>query len=246
MTYRDMLAKRVGSPPAGWNPRYVPESWVRPEDLASMQFLRAGIPSGTISMLLQLRRNERGLVLHACVSKFVEHGWVLPSPEEIEIAKATFDMNNVDREEAQVSCFCIEQTVPWIAEEFHAFDCGMCGQETRGNTSRDESSMLCHDCNIEFIHSRGETLEERLENMGYARADAEQRLFRSLGYCTLQEADEIARDLRELFACRGDAEALKAATVRIRAREIEMRRSSGASCMPRASSFRSSGKPSAK
>lgn len=83
------------------------------------------------------------------------------------------------------------------------FDCPMCGEVTRGNTRRDEGSMLCRDCHHEFIYTTGDTLEEKLISSGYG----------------LIRAQELATDMRALFAARGDQSALDVACEAIRLRD---------------------------
>lgn len=87
--------------------------------------------------------------------------------------------------------------------ELPTFDCAMCGEVTRGNTRPDEGAMLCRGCHLDFINARGDTLEAAVE---------------SLDYSTIR-AQEIAADMRALFAVRTDQAALDAVCKAIRLRD---------------------------
>ena len=87
--------------------------------------------------------------------------------------------------------------------EYPTFDCAMCSNETHGNTRRDEGAMLCRDCHLDFIPARGDTLEEMVESIGYSAI----------------RSQEIAADMRALFAVRADQAALDAVCKAIRLRE---------------------------
>lgn len=101
--------------------------------------------------------------------------------------------------------------------DFHTFDCAMCGEETHGNTRGDEGSMLCRDCHLDFIYARGESLEGMIESIGYSAI----------------QSQEIAADMRALFAARGSQAALDAVCETIRKRDE-------ARCARAASAYRES------